>query len=338
MKKYFYKKPMLISLGVAALIAAVAIIVPLIKPSDSTNYKEYAKKTNIFTMNNKTMALDEAYFITKNKQAYYEEYYYTYGTSFSWDVPVEMGKTYEDIILEETLTFTKEVFLLSEYALENGLELNESEQKVVASNASSFLSASDSKILKATNATEELVNRVYTRTTLYDKVCAQILKDKDLTIDPEDARQCLVGIVEIDPQYFTSPERIAEKIAERVNGDEAIGEVASIYDATLEKINVGKDSDIIDEMKTFCLSLEDDQCKTTEINGIYYAVYCYLANDELVTASTKEALLAEKKSSYITAFVEELLKETPVSINMEAWETVNFDTPVYTKSDIVQSQ
>ena len=61
--------------------------------------------------------------ITKNKQAYYEEYYYTYGTSFSWDVPVEMGKTYEDIVLEETLTFAKEVFLLSEYALENGLDL-----------------------------------------------------------------------------------------------------------------------------------------------------------------------------------------------------------------------
>ena len=338
MKKYFYKKPTLISLGVAALIAAVAIIVPLIKPSASTNYKEYAKKTTIFTMNDKTMALDEAYFITKNKQAYYEEYYYTYGTSFSWDVPVEMGKTYEDIVLEETLTFAKEVFLLSEYALENGLELNESEQKVVASNASSFLSGSDSKILKATNATEELVNRVYTRTTLYDKVCAQILKDKDLTIDPEDARQCLVGIVEINPQYFTSPDRIAEKIVERVNNNEAIGEVASIYDATLEKINVGKDSDIIDEMKTFCLSLEDDQCKMTEINGVYYAVYCYLADDELVTASAKEALLAEKKSSYITAFVEELLKENPVSINMEAWETVNFDTPVYTKSDIVQSK
>mgnify|MGYP006874645804 FL=1 len=103
MKKYLFKKPIIISLCVAIAITIIAIIVPCIKPKDSESTEKYNKSTNLFTMDEKAMTLDEAFFITKNKQAYYEEYYYTYGTSFSWDVPIEMGKTYEDLVLEETL-------------------------------------------------------------------------------------------------------------------------------------------------------------------------------------------------------------------------------------------
>ena len=338
MKKYLNKKQIIISLCVAAAVAIIALIVQEIKPKNADDYAEYSKKTNIFTMGDKSMTLDEAFFITKNRQAYYEEYYYTYGTSFSWNIPVEMGKTYEDLVLEETFQFIKEVFVLSEYALDNDLDLTADEKNAVASSVSSFMTSSDSKIITATKASEDLVSRVYTRTSLYDKVCAQILKDVDLTVDPEDARQCLVAIVELSPQYFDAPDRIADKILESVNSGEVIGGVATVYDATAEKINVGKNTNINEDLKTFCLSLKDDECKTIEINGVYYVVYCYLQNDELVTASAKEVLLEEKKASYITAFVEELEKENPVTINTEAWETVNFDEPVFTKNDIVQSQ
>lgn len=338
MKKYLNKKQIIISLCVAAAVAIIALIVQEIKPKNADDYAEYSKKTNIFTMGDKSMTLDEAFFITKNRQAYYEEYYYTYGTSFSWNIPVEMGKTYEDLVLEETFQFIKEVFVLSEYALDNDLDLTADEKNAVASSVSSFMTSSDSKIITATKASEDLVSRVYTRTSLYDKVCAQILKDVDLTVDPEDARQCLVAIVELSPQYFDAPDRIADKILESVNSGEVIGGVATVYDATAEKINVGKNTNINEDLRTFCLSLKDDECKTIEINGVYYVVYCYLQNDELVTASAKEVLLEEKKASYITAFVEELEKENPVTINTEAWETVNFDDPVFTKNDIVQSQ
>ena len=96
MKKYFKFKEMYIALGLAALMTLICIIVISIKPDAETDYKNYSKKTNILTMNDKSMTLDEAFFITKNKQAHYEEYYLTYGNSFSWNTPVEYGKTYED--------------------------------------------------------------------------------------------------------------------------------------------------------------------------------------------------------------------------------------------------
>ena len=242
------------------------------------------------------------------------------------------------MILEESLELSKQVFVLSEYATANGITLTENEQKTIASNVDAFLSNSDSTLLKATYANEDLVSRVYTKTALYDKVREQILADKDLTIDTEDARQCLVGIVEISPEYFDSPERIAEKIYERVNSGEVIGGVAQVYDTTVEKIHVGKDSEIIDEMINFCLSLKDDQCKMTNIDGVYYVVYCYLEDDEVETAKVKEILLEEKKNDYINEFVENIEKESPITVNTDAWNTVNFDDPIYTKNNIIQSK
>ena len=336
MKKYLNVKSTLVCLVLVAILAIISFLAIYTTPKN--NYNEYAKKTTLFTMGDATMSLDEALFIAKNRQAYYEEYYYTHGTSFSWDIPVEQGKTYEDIILEESLLYAKQVFIFSEYAKANGITLNETETKTVTASVNSFLSSSSSKLIKVTNATEDLVTRVYTRTALHDKVCDQILAGKDLTINEEDARNCLVGIVEINPQYFDSPERIAQKIFDRVNQGEVIGGVASVYDANVEKINVNKDSEIIKEIKDFCLALKDGQCKMTEINGVYFVVYCYLEDDELVTANAKEVLLEEKKNSYLTEFLENIEKSTPASINDEAWATVNFDDPIYTKNDIVQSK
>lgn len=338
MKKYLNKKSTLICLGIVGILVVISALVLFIKPKDTENYSNYAKKTTIFTMGDKSMPLDEAYFIAKNRQAYYEEYYLTYGTSFSWDVPVEQGKTYEDVVLEESLHYAKQIFVLSEYAKDNGITLTETEEKSLASSINSFMTNSHTNILKASYATEELATRVYTRTTLHDKVCELILSDKDLTVDTEVARNCLVGIVEINPEYFDSPERIAEKIYERVNAGEVIGEVAGIYDATVDKINVAKNSQIIDKMEEFCLSLKDDECKMTSIDGVYYVVYCYLENDETVTANAKEVLIEEKKSNYINEFVENLEKENPVTVNTDAWSTVNFDEAIFTKSDIIQSK
>ena len=338
MKKYLNKKSTLTCLGIVAILTIISILAIVIKPKDTDSYDKYAKKTTIFTMGDKSMPLDEAYFVAKTRQAYYEEYYLTYGTSFSWDIPVEQGKTYEDLILEESLLYAKQIFAFSEYALANGITLTENEQKTIESKVNTYLSNSSSNVIKATYATEDLVSRIYTRTALYDKVCEQILEGKDLTVDTEEARNCLVAIVEISPEYFDSPDRIAEKILERVNSGQVIGEVASIYDATVEKVNVSKNSDIIDEMENFCLSLKDDECKMTIINGNYYVVYCYLENDELVTQNAKEILLEEKKNEYFEEFVASIEKENPISINTDAWSTVNFDEAIFTKSDIIQSK
>ena len=73
-------------------------------------------------------------------------------------------------------------------------------------------------------------------------------------------------------------------------------------------------------------------------DGVYFVVYCYLEDDETATKSTKEVLLEEKKSAYINEFVENILKEKNITINNDAWDTVNFDTPIFTKNDIIQSK
>lgn len=334
MKKYINKKATLICLGLAAIITIISIIVPLIKPKN--NKEEDYSKITLFTMNDKTMTFDEAYFIAKERQAYFEQYYHTYYSAFSWDTIMEPGKTNEDIMLEQLFSYIQEVFVLSEYALANGMALTDNENKAALSEADSFMSNSSSKVLTATKANADLANRIFTRIHLYNKATTEILKDKDLTISLDDARVCTIGVATVSPEKFDSPERVANEIADRVNNGDVIGGVAKTFDIAEEKTFIDKDSTLPKEFVDFCLSLKDDECKVLELDGTYYAVYCYLENDEVETAAKKQFLLEEKKANYVAAFVEELIKEQPISVNTEIWNTVNFDTPIYTKEDVVQ--
>lgn len=339
MKKYLNKKAILICLGIAAIIAVISIIVPLIKPKKDTTNKDGKKYTTLYTMNDKSMAYDEAYFIAKYRQGYYEYNYYMSNPSFKWDdYLVDIQMTREELILDELDAYLKEIFILSEYALDNGLGLTENEEKAVISEVNSFLSDNDAKMISATKATEELATRVITRTTLHSKVCEDILKDKDLTIDPEDARICTVGVATINSENFDSPERVANEILERIGNGDLLGELSKIYGAPYEKGYVSKDSESNNKLNEFCLSLKDNESKMIEIDGTYYIVYCYLENDEVETSAKKELLLEEKKQAYITAFVEELLKENTITVDTKAWESINFDTPVYTKDDVIKSE
>ena len=289
-------------------------------------------------MNNKSMAYDEAYFMAKYYQADFEEDAIMNGYYINWNYLVEQNFTREDQVLELTLSYLKELFLLSEYALDNGITLTDNEKKAIASEVDSFMSNSHSKLISSANANEELMSRIYTRRALYNKICDQILIDKDLSIDPEDARICTIKVATITAEKFDSPERVANEIANRVNNGDVLGEVAGYYGLSIEKSYIGKDSEGKKEAIDFCLSLKSDECKVLELDGNYLVIYCVLENDEVETANNKENLLTEKKQSYITAFIDELLKENPITINTTAWETINFDTRIYVKDDIIKSE
>lgn len=326
MKDFINIKQVAICAGIVLLIAVVSVITIYWEPD--------VKNTTLLSSGDTEMTLDEGIFLTKNKQAYYEAYYLANGYTINWDSEYEDGQILKDIVLEESLDFVKQIFLFSEYAKAQGMTLTDEEKSGITASAQEFLSDSRDNVLKATNASTDLVTRVYTRTAYHDKVCNMIYEDTDLTVTEEEARQCLVAAVEISPSYFDSPERTAQKIMERVNNGEIITEVATIYDTKATKGNVGKGDMSGNALEQLCLSLKDGQCEITEIDGTYFVVYCYLANDEEATEIAKENIIAERQTAAINSFFENLLKDMPIEVNMKAWETINFDEHIITEKDL----
>lgn len=337
MKDCIKKNQILICIGIVVLISIAAFIIIKTDSQESTeNYDRYIKNTVLMSSGDKKMFLDEGVFLTKNKQAYYEAYYLSSGYILDWNAEYEEGKLFKTLVLEESLDFIKQIFLFSEYAKAEGMELTEQELSNITASVDEFLAESGENVINATHADRELLTRVYTRTAYYDKVCNMIYSNTDLTVTDEEARQCLVAAVEISPQYFDSPKRTAEKILELVNSGEVITEVAVKYDNQAVKGNVGKGDMNGNALEELCLSLKDGECKMTEIDGTYFVVYCYMENDNEATEISRENIVTERKEEALNNFFLELLSEMPVDVNEDAWNTITFDETIFTEEDLTK--
>ncbi len=331
-EKYFYQSivvglllVVLLVLGLGYAVTNVFNVEPGYVGADNKVLMSYEDST---------LTLDEGIFIAKDMQAYYEEYYLSEGYTVNWDAEYKDGKTYEETILEDTLQLLKEVFLFSEYAKANGYELTSDDQSSITSDAETYLKDSAAVLVTATGANMDLLEKFYTRTTYYSKVCDDIYNNTDFTIDTEDIRNCLVAIATISPDNFDSPEETANKILERVNNGEVMAGVAAKYSAEVTKTNIGPGSLDGNDLETLCLSMADGECKMVEVKGTYYVVYCYLSNDEEATAEAKELKLSELQDEAKLTFYNELLETMSIELDEELWATITFDTAVYTTENI----
>ncbi len=323
---------------ICAIIAVLTIgLIVFMIVTDSDDYSDLADEP-IFTSGEYEMTYDEAYFLTKNKQAYYEAYYLSSDAALNWNEDFEDGKTFQDVVLEESLDFAKEIFIFSEYAKKNGITLSQSELDAIDKEVSTFLASSGSQVVNATHANRDVLKRVYIRTAYHDKLCDKIYSETDLSVDEDELKQCLVAAVELGPKYYDSPDETAKAIMDRVNNGEVITEVAKFYDTKAVKGNVGKGTINGNKLEELCLSLKNGECKTTEINGTYFVVYCYLAYDEEATDYAVEQKVEELKADAVAAYYEKLLKEMPVTVDDKAWATITFNEPIFTANDLTTSK
>ena len=334
-EKYFYQSIVVGLLIVAALVSALGYFVTNVFNIEPGYFG--ADRQVLLSYEDSTLTLDEGIFIAKDMQAYYEEYYLSNKSTINWDKSYKDGKTYEDVILDDTLLLLKQVFLFSEYAKANNIELTTKDLDSINADAKAYLNDNPDFVIDATGANMELLKKFYTRTAYYGKVCDEIYNKTDLTVDTEDVRQCLVAIITISPNDFDSPKETAEKIMERVGNGEVLTGVAEKYEAKISKTNIGPNSLEGNELEKFCLSLKDGQCQMLEQKGTYYIVYCYQSNDQDQTAAAKEQKKEELKDKAKMDFYNELLKKSSVKFDEDAWSFINFDTPIYTSGNIKES-
>lgn len=334
-EKYFYQS---IAVGLLIIVILVSILGYLVTNVFNIEPGYFGTDRQVLlSYDDSTLTLDEGIFIAKDMQAYYEEYYLSNKSSINWDKSYNDGKTYEDVILDDTLLLLKEVFLFSEYAKANNYKLTSKDLDNISADAKAYLNDNPDFVIDATGANMKLLEKFYTRTTYYGKVCDEIYNKADLTVETEDVRQCLVAIVTISPDDFDSPKETAEKIMERVNNGEVLAGVAEKYKAKVTKTNIGPNSLEGNELEKLCLSLKDGQCQMLTLKGSYYIVYCYQANDQDQTAAAKEQKKQELKDKAKLDFYNELLKTMTLDIDMDAWSFINFDNPIYTSDNIKES-
>ena len=320
LKKYKFQ----LSIIAIILVLTTILIVYVLSGgfNNDTRHSDVPADTVILSSGDATMSFDEAFFLTKNTQAYYEAIYLSNDSKIDWNADTSNGTTNEAVVLEESLNYIKQIFLFSEYAKSQGMTLTEKELDAVNEEVQLFLSDSTKKVIDAAGASEDVLTRVYTREAYYDKVCQQIYGTLNSNNTDDERRTCRVAAIEISPQYFDSPDRTAKKIMEKVNSGEIITKVASIYGTEALEGSVSKGDMDGNSLEELCLSLKDGECKMTQIDDTYFVVYCYMAYDAQATQQTA-----------VQAFYDELSNKMPITLNEDIWSTVNFDTAIFTDED-----
>lgn len=139
---------------------------------------------NVFmTVDGLEISPNEAKFYAYNKQANYEVYYLANGFKIDWNAPYDddTDMTMEDLVKKEVLAQMKELILVSEYAKEHGVKLDDEDLGEIDALVDEFISDSKDTLLDKTGKDKDVLKTVFTRQKYVDKLYEKenIAEDKD---------------------------------------------------------------------------------------------------------------------------------------------------------------
>lgn len=281
-------------------------------------------------------------FYAYNQQASYESYYLANGYSIDWSSTYQAdgeedkdseGKTIEQLVKQDTIDRIEMFYIMSEYAKNKNLELDEDDKKQIEEYVEKYL-AGNKKVLAATKVSEEELRTLYTTESYYNKACEDLFKDKDFDINEEDYRECRVYAVEVGESAVEFAEDTANAILKRVQNGEDIKEVAKAYGLEAVEGNCGKGDFKGDSVEKLCLSLKKGESGITYEEDTYMVVYCIEEKDETATTVAIEEQEAKLKSAELKAYYDEYSKKNKIVVDEKLWATISFNNSIFTSDDL----
>lgn len=328
---------------IAAMALSVITALSLFTGCDS---KEETKTTDdsatLITIDDIKVPLSVGKFYAYNEQASYEAYYLACGYAINWSTIYEnetdessdyAGLTIEEVVKRDLLERIKMFYVVSEYAKSNNVTLTDEDRAEIDEYVNEYLAGSE-KVINATKADEALLKQIYEMESYYNKGCDIILKDETFEVDDEEIRQTDVYAVELGPNYIEFPEDTANAILRRVQAGEDITKVANAYGLEAIEGNVGKGTFGGDSVEELCLSLSAGESGIAEEDGTYLVIYCVSENDEDATELAREEKISAMKSEKLEDFFKEYTKSMTISVDETLWETINYNTAIFTEADM----
>ncbi len=140
--------------------------------------KDDFKENVVITVNETEISIDQAKFYAYNKQANYEVYYLVSGAKLDWKAPYDKSSelsegndiTMETLVKKEVLDQIKKVVLVSEYAKDEGITLNDNDSKEIDALVEEFIADSKDKLITKIGKDKSVLTTVFTRQKYIDKL------------------------------------------------------------------------------------------------------------------------------------------------------------------------
>lgn len=190
-----------------------------------------------FTFNGKKVDGDFANFVLRFEQASLDDIYAYYASMMQQDIwgmddGQGLGITTWDNFKSNVGEDIEKLLLAEEHAADYDVSLTDDEKKAITDAASKFLADNDKEALASMSATQEVVERYLTLSTIKAKVETAMTADVDTNVSDEEAAQRTVEYIRYVPQTEAETEAQSESEmagteAEQENTVETEAETAS---------------------------------------------------------------------------------------------------------------
>lgn len=326
------------------LVAALALTACGPKKAATPRVLAMETGTEVATLGEEPIYLEEALFYTRMLQEQWEyTYYESFGETMWQQEASDDGQTLEELLKKSVMETLTELHLLCAHASEYGVELTDEEQQEIAGSAQNFLENNTDAVLEAAGADLEKVTWYLTRNRLAEDVAEKIQNEFEPEVSEEEARVgrltyalfSVTGTYDAEGNHtaFTGEEQqeieaSARAFAARAQelgditaaGEEVSHTVIDVY--FNDRTNGGAHEAVADAARALPVGGVSDVIETED--G-WYVVQHVSDLDEEATAENLEELKLSAKQAHLKGLEDAWIAETPLVIDDAVWDTVKID-------------
>lgn len=332
---------------IAALILAVLMVAATFVGCGKVDASKYGT-TEVIKIGGQSVYLDELnYYVRTNQYEDEKDDILKNSNVTKWDQEINYYNiiiyTLKEDLLFESVAELRQVYVLCEQAAKKNITLTADEQAKVEAAAKAFL-AGDEKLVSYVNLTEARLVEILTRNALANKMYQDVIKDVDTDVTKEEALKYDVSYIYITKDKLSkittlgkdeTPETVAKKIVERVNGGEKLEDVLKDYKDGLTSSAVTM-SDGENE-KTYGKTAEKLKVGEAGYNegsteGTYYLVVRDSDYNEKETETNKETIANKRLADEFKKVYTEWEAATAFKPDYKMIEKLPVSEPIYVKS------
>ncbi len=300
-----------------------------------TKPEEYSS-TPVATYGDENIYMDEAYFYARLTQYQYEVYYGD--TLWSYDFSGK-GVTFEDTVRENVMSQIYQTYILNDEAEEMKITLDEEQLKKVTESIEEFME--DEKLVEATNATKEMVEKVYTMNAIANIVFEQLVADTDREVKEEDYLCKTIDYLTLSTSAKDVTdeelEAYAQEILDKMKSGTELKDIEKAFETDDYKIAINEDVTIMknDErhfQETAWKMSKGDYEKTYSKDTKYwYMIYCSEDDDKEAKQDAIDAEIAKREDKKFEEVYKEILETAkPFEVDEKKWGEIKFiGNPAY---------
>lgn len=333
-------------------IASLAVVVVL-SAGLLTGCKAKNDKT-LFEYAGTEVTFQEAHTYARIMQYQAEEQYGSYFGDEMWKTQVgtdEKGKklTMQQSIKQNVIDQLKQIKVLYAHKDDYKVKLTSDEKKQVSTSVDTFVkSDAGKKVMKQTEADKDLINTLYTESTVASKVMQAIIDKADVSVSDEEAKT-----VKVYKLFFTTKktdsktgketdmsaadkkkvEDKAKKALKEINDGSSASSVAKKYGVNSdneESYTKGK-ATLGTKFETAAAKLKKNEVSgVVEVDGGYAIIRMLNTNDTKAAKTNKTTLLQEKQQAAYEKVYKKWTKDADKdwddtdSVDQDLWKEVTF--------------